>query len=103
MDPELAFFLEGGELPSHANGYEVQNPPIDQNLEGAPQQDILPQDNIINYQGKEWVVYGDRMVPREVVDKGQASVYTNGEYTNEQFSSPYQQNLREQKSFKPIF
>ena len=40
VDPELAFFLEGGELPSHANGYEVQNPPIDQNLEGAPQQDI---------------------------------------------------------------
>ena len=98
VDPELAFFLEGGELPSHANGYEVQAPPIDQNLEGAPQQNMLPQDNIINYQGKEWVVYGDRMVPREVVDKGQASVYTNGEYTNEQFSSSYQQNLREQKA-----
>ena len=98
VDPELAFFLEGGELPSHANGYEVQSPPIDQNLEGAPQQNMLPQDNIINYQGKEWVVYGDRMVPREVVDKGQASVYTNGEYTNEQFSSSYQQNLREQKA-----
>ena len=98
VDPELAFFLEGGELPSHANGYEVQNPPIDQNLEGAPQQAILPQDNIINYQGKEWVVYGDRMVPREVVDKGQASVYTSGNYTNEQFSSPYQQNLREEQA-----
>ena len=100
VDPELAFFLEGGELPSHANGYEVQNPPIDQNLEGAPQQDILPQDNIINYQGKEWVVYGDRMVPREVVDKGQAPVYTNGDYTAEQFSSPYQQNIREQQALK---
>ena len=98
VDPELAFFLEGGELPSHANGYEVQNPPIDQNLEGAPQQAILPQDNIINYQGKEWVVYGDRMVPREVVDKGQASVYTSGNYTNEQFFSPYQQNLREEQA-----
>ena len=98
VDPELAFFLEGGELPSHANGYEVQSPPIDQNLEGAPQQDVLPQDNIINYQGKEWVVYGDRMVPREVVDKGQASIYTSGNYTNEQFSSPYQENLREQQA-----
>ena len=100
VDPELAFFLEGGELPSHANGYEVQAPPIDQNLEGAPQQDVLPQDNIINYQGKEWVVYGDRMVPREVVDKGQAPVYTNGDYTAEQFSSPYQQNIREQQALK---
>ena len=100
VDPELAFFLEGGELPSHANGYEVQAPPIDQNLEGAPQQDVLPQDNIINYQGKEWVVYGDRMVPREVVDKGQAPVYTNGDYTSEQFSSPYQQNIREQQALK---
>lgn len=100
VDPELAFFLEGGELPSHANGYEVQSPPIDQNLEGAPQQDILPQDNIINYQGKEWVVYGDRMVPREVVDRGQASIYTSGNYTNEQFSSPYQQNIREQQALK---
>ena len=98
VDPELAFFLEGGELPSHANGYEVQSPPIDQNLEGAPEQDVLPQDNIINYQGKEWVVYGDRMVPREVVDKGQAPVYTNGDYTAEQFSSPYQQNIREQQA-----
>ena len=98
VDPELAFFLEGGELPSHANGYEVQNPPIDQNLEGAPQQNMLPQDNIINYQGKEWVVYGDRMVPREVVDRGQASIYTSGNYTNEQFSSPYQENLREQQA-----
>jgi hypothetical protein len=47
VDPELAFFLEGGELPSHVNGYEVQAPPIDQNLEGAPQQDVLPQDNKI--------------------------------------------------------
>ena len=100
VDPELAFFLEGGELPSHANGYEVQAPPIDQNLEGALQQDVLPQDNIINYQGKEWVVYGDRMVPREVVDKGQAPVYTNGDYTAEQFSSPYQQNIREQQALK---
>ena len=100
VDPELAFFLEGGELPSHANGYEVQAPPIDQSLEGAPQQDVLPQDNIINYQGKEWVVYGDRMVPREVVDKGQAPVYTNGDYTSEQFSSPYQQNIREQQALK---
>ena len=100
VDPELAFFLEGGELPSHANGYEVQAPPIDQNLEGAPQQDVLPQYNIINYQGKEWFVYGDRMVPREVVDKGQAPVYTNGDYTAEQFSSPYQQNIREQQALK---
>ena len=100
VDPELAFFLEGGELPSHANGYEVQSPPIDQNLEGAPEQDVLPQDNIINYQGKEWVVYGDRMVPREVVDRGQASIYTSGNYTNEQFSSPYQQNIREQQALK---
>lgn len=100
VDPELAFFLEGGELPSHANGYEVQAPPIDQSLEGAPQQDVLPQDNIINYQGKEWIVYGDRMVPREVVDKGQAPVYTNGDYTSEQFSSTYQQNIREQQALK---